>query len=82
MLREIRESIAAGEYGSTSELMRDALRVWRREHQEVDERLNVIRAKIRLSLDDPRQSLTGEEVRAQLDALFAKAEQDFGNVAP
>jgi hypothetical protein len=39
------------------------------------ERLAVIRARIRRSLDDPRPSLSSEEVDTHLKALFAAAEK-------
>lgn len=75
-LRAVRESVEAGEYASTSEVMRDAVRLWQRQRQEDTERLNVIRARIRRSLDDPRPSLSLEEVDAHLEELFAQAEKD------
>ncbi|TGD98633.1 ribbon-helix-helix domain-containing protein [Methylobacterium nonmethylotrophicum] len=75
-LRAVRESVAAGEYASTSEVLRDAVRLWQRQRQEDAERLNAIRARIRRSLDDPRPDLTGEEVQSNLDALFAEAEAE------
>jgi antitoxin ParD1/3/4 len=75
-LRAVRESVAAGEYASTSEVLREAVRLWQRQRHEDAERLNVIRSRIRRSLDDPRPDLTGDEVQANLDALFAEAEKD------
>ena len=68
-LRAVRESVEAGEYASTSEVMREAVRLWQRQRQEDAERLNAIRARIRRSLDDPRPALSLEEVRAHIDAL-------------
>lgn len=75
-LRAVRESVEAGEYASTSEVLREAVRLWQRQRHEDAERLNVIRSRIRRSLDDPRPDLTGDEVQANLDALFAEAEKD------
>jgi antitoxin ParD1/3/4 len=72
MLRIIRESVASGEYASTSEALRDAVRVWQRQRLEDAERLGAIRARIRRSLDDPRPDLSEEEVDARLEALFAE----------
>jgi antitoxin ParD1/3/4 len=76
MLRAVRESVEAGEYASTSEALRDAVRVWQRQRIEDAERLNVIRARIRRSLDDPRLDLSGEDVDAHLNNLFASARKD------
>ena len=71
-LRAIRESVAADEYASASDVLRDAVRLWQRQRQDDAERLDIIRARIRRSLDDPRPDLTGDEVQASLDALFAE----------
>ncbi|MDQ0322464.1 Arc/MetJ-type ribon-helix-helix transcriptional regulator [Pararhizobium capsulatum DSM 1112] len=35
MLRLIRETVDAGEYASTSEVVRDAMRLWQRERQNM-----------------------------------------------
>lgn len=75
-LRAVRESVEAGEYASTSEVLRDAVRLWQRQRREDAERLEVIRARIRRSLDDPRPALSLEEVDAELEKLFAQAEKD------
>jgi antitoxin ParD1/3/4 len=72
MLRAIRESVESGEYASTSEAMRDAVRVWQRQRVEDAERLAAIRARIRRSIDDPRPSLTEEQADTHFKALFAK----------
>jgi antitoxin ParD1/3/4 len=75
MLQFIRERVAAGDYGSTSEAIRDAVRLWRRQQIEDAERLDVIRARIRRSLDDTRPAMTLAEVDAMLDRAFERAEQ-------
>lgn len=56
--------------------MQTAEKMSMRQRQEDVERLNVIRARIRRSLDDPRPDLSLEEVDAYLEALFAEAEKD------
>ncbi|ALK10666.1 ribbon-helix-helix domain-containing protein [Blastochloris viridis] len=79
MLRAIRDSVEAGEYASTSEAMRDAVRIWQRQRLEDAERLAAIRARVRRSLHDPRSDLEDEDVEARLQALFAdtaKARRD------
>lgn len=67
----VRESIEAGEYASANEVMRDALRLWHRQRLEDAERLTEIRARVRRSLDDPRQDLTATDADRQLARLFA-----------
>jgi antitoxin ParD1/3/4 len=79
LLRDVRESVESGEFSSTSEAMRDAIRIWKRTREEDAERLSVIRARIRRSLDDSRPNLTSEDVAKHLAELFAKAQQAGGN---
>ena len=50
MEREIRACVGTGEYGSTSEAVRDALRLWKRKREEHAETLADIRARIRRSM--------------------------------
>ena len=69
MLKVIRESVSAGEYASTSEALRDAVRQWRRRRVEAAERLDAVRARLRRSIDDPRPSLSENEVDARLNRL-------------
>lgn len=79
MLRTLRESVEAGEYASTSEALRDAVRLWQRQRVEDAERLTAIRARVKRSLDDPRPDLSEEEVVARLARLHeetAKAQDD------
>jgi len=81
MLRVIRESVEAGEYASTSEVIRDAMRVWQRQREEHAETIKSIKARIRRSLEDPRPSLTSEEVKAHMEEFMANAEEAFRNAS-
>ncbi len=74
MMRLIRESVEAGDYASTSEAMRDAVRVWQREREEHRERLLAIRSRVSRSIADPRRDLTGEEVAERLKALALRSD--------
>jgi antitoxin ParD1/3/4 len=76
MLKVIRESVRAGEYASTSEALRDAVRLWQRRRIEDAERLEAIRARVRRSIDDPHASLSEDEVDARLDRLFETARME------
>jgi antitoxin ParD1/3/4 len=64
MNRMIKQRVEAGDFGSTSELIREALRVWRQRDEEHQERLAAVRLRIQQSIDDPRPSLSLEESRA------------------
>jgi antitoxin ParD1/3/4 len=81
MLRVIRETVDAGEYASTSEVVRDAMRVWQRDRQEHVERLNAIRARIRRSYEDTRSDLNEDEASAALEAVLAKVDEDLDRAA-
>jgi antitoxin ParD1/3/4 len=72
MLRTIRDSVEAGEYASTSEALRDAVRVWQRQRLEDAERLAAIRARVDRSLDDPRPDLDAGEVEDRIATLAAQ----------
>ena len=64
MNRIIKQRVAAGDFASSSELIREALRVWQRQQDEHEERLASIRARIQKSIDDPRPSFSLDEARA------------------
>lgn len=71
MVRTIRKSVESGEYASTSEVLRDAMRVWQRRRQEDAERLAAIRARIQRSFDDPRPPVPLEEAFDRIEKLHA-----------
>jgi antitoxin ParD1/3/4 len=76
MLRLLCEAVAAGEYASTSEALRDAVPAWQRQRLEDAERLAALRARVQASLADPAPSLSDTEADARLVALFAAAGAD------
>ena len=63
MKRVLEERVASGQFVSASELMREAFRTWQKQQDEHEEYLASIRARIRKSIDDPRPSLSAEQVR-------------------
>jgi antitoxin ParD1/3/4 len=66
MNRMIQKRVKSGQFASSSELIREALRVWQKQEDEHQERIASIRARIKASIDDPRPSLSMEEARAEL----------------
>lgn len=46
MLSAIKHEVEAGAYGSTSEVIRDAMRLWQRRQEEHNARMSVIRARL------------------------------------
>ena len=69
MNRIIKQRVEAGDFASSSELIREALRVWQKREEEHQERLTSIRARIQKSIDDPRPSIPAEEVFDRLKKM-------------
>ena len=66
---DVQAAVASGEFATTSEVMRDALRLWRRERAE---RAAFV-AELRTAWSDGLASGQGREMtRADLDAIKAK----------
>ena len=80
-MQAIRERVEAGEFATVSEAMRDAVRVWQRQRIEDAERLEAIRARVRRSIEDPRPSLSEDEVDAALEAAIAGIDKDLDRAA-
>jgi antitoxin ParD1/3/4 len=68
MVRTIKESVESGEYASTSEVLRDAFRIWQRAREEHAERMAAIKARIESAVHSTGPRYTSEEVRAHLAA--------------
>jgi len=71
MARLVRLKVEEGGYASNSEVIREALRAWSTQEQLRAERLAAIRAKIAEADNDPRPSLTEEEVDRHFAARAA-----------
>jgi antitoxin ParD1/3/4 len=75
MARTIKNKVDAGTYASTSEVIREAVRLWQRQEEEHTERLATIRARVQRSLADERPDVPLSEAFdriAALDAIVAK----------
>lgn len=68
--RALRQAVADGEYGSIDDALADALARWGRRHEEREEELAWIRAKVSASLADPEPDLSEEEVDERLRLMF------------
>jgi antitoxin ParD1/3/4 len=71
MVSAIKERVQTGDYASTSEVLRDAVRNWMRQEAEYSERMKAIRGRIQASLDDPRPTVPAEEARRRMRAFHA-----------
>jgi antitoxin ParD1/3/4 len=81
MLRAIRESVDAGEYASTSEVIRHAMRLWQRDRDEHAQTLAMMKRRIRKSIDDPRPDLTEEEAESAIEAMFERVDRELDSAS-
>ena len=79
--RLLQAAVDAGYFASTSEALGDAVRVWQQQRLEEADRLMEIKERIRRSLDDPRPSLTREEVEAEMDRFMQERAQTSRDAA-
>ena len=67
MLASIKLKVSSGSYGSTSELIREAMRLWQKKEEEHEARISLIRNRLEQSMK------SGEPV--PLDAAFSRIEE-------
>ncbi len=70
MAETLRRTVAGGEYASTSEVVREALREWTRARDAERRALDALRAAIRAGLDSG-PGLPADQVFAELRARYA-----------
>lgn len=68
----IRAKAEEGKDATKPEVIREALRAWQEREERRQARLEHIRQSIREAEEDPRRSLSEEEVDAALDAMFTE----------
>jgi antitoxin ParD1/3/4 len=79
MAEELRKAVASGEYASTSEAVRHGVRLWMKEREERDKKLEWLRAEIQKGIDSgPGRKLPGAgallaEFKARRDAEIKKS---------
>jgi|JI10StandDraft_1071094.scaffolds.fasta_scaffold2176212_1 antitoxin ParD1/3/4 len=75
----VREAVEGGEYASSSEVIRDALRAWKRKRLLQRQGLGELRALWQEALNDRRPGVAADEA---LDRLERKYQSMVGDAAP
>ena len=70
VIEAINTRVDAGTYASASDVVLAAMRALADQDDDYDARIASIRARVKASIEDPRPALTGEQVKARLDAFF------------
>jgi len=69
----VNREVATGDYGSASEVVREALRLLRREKAAYEEKLTILRREIEIGLEDVR---AGRLSKRSISDILAELEQD------
>jgi antitoxin ParD1/3/4 len=77
MASTLRRTIEGGQYASTSEIIREALREWTRKRDEELGDLEALRRAVRIG-DESGPGISSEEVFAELRQMIAKRRASAG----
>lgn len=72
MAETLRQTVAGGEYASTSEVVREALRDWTRRRDAERQDLEALRAAVKAGLDGG-PGIPADQVFAELRARYARS---------
>ena len=74
MARMVHQQVESGAYASTSEVIRDALRLWQERAQQRTERLDSIRAQLNEAAESPER-ISAHDMRRHFGQRFAEADE-------
>jgi antitoxin ParD1/3/4 len=80
-LKAVEDLVEIGGFASPDEAVLAAIEAWHQTADDPAQRLEAIRLRVRRSIDDPRPSLSVEEVDAALDQMMAEAQSVPGRAA-
>lgn len=78
MLKSIKSKVQSGSYGSTSEVIREAMRLWQHQQEERDARLALIRARLERSAKSGK-SVPMEQAFDEIRKMHEQRLSDFVN---
>ncbi|PYB73039.1 ribbon-helix-helix domain-containing protein [Rhizobium wuzhouense] len=80
-LKAVDDLVEVGGFASADEAVLAAIEAWHQTADDPAQQLEAIRLRVRRSIDDPRPSLSMEEVDAALDEMMAEARPVSGRAA-
>lgn len=80
-LDAVHDLVDAGDFASADDAVLAAIDAWRETREDQALRLQLIREKVRRSIDDPRPELSLDEVDAALDLMMREAKSEAGRAA-
>jgi antitoxin ParD1/3/4 len=72
MVKQLRKAVDGGEYASSSEVVREALRDWGRKRMAQKQGLKELRKLWQQALEDHAPGLDGEDVLARLEQKYQR----------
>lgn len=70
MVDAIEKQVQSGSFASTSEVLRTAVQHWLKDEEEHAAWLADVRARIDASINDPRPSVSADEVQSRIDGFL------------
>jgi antitoxin ParD1/3/4 len=80
-LKAVDELVEIGGFASADQAVLAAIEAWHQTTDNPAQQLEAIRLRVRRSIDDPRPSLSIDEVDAALDEMMAEARPVSGRAA-
>ncbi|MBX9467759.1 MAG: type II toxin-antitoxin system ParD family antitoxin [Rhizobium sp.] len=80
-LKAVDDLVELGGFASADEAVLAAIEAWHQTTDNPAQQVETIRLRVRRSIDDPRPSLSMEEVDAALDQMMAEAQSVPGHAA-
>lgn len=80
-LRALGDLVEIGDFASADDALLAAIEAWHRTNDDPAQQLELIRRRVRRSLDDPRPDLSLDEVDVAMDAIMADATVGSGRAA-
>ncbi|MGQ2967631.1 MAG: ribbon-helix-helix domain-containing protein [Allorhizobium sp.] len=80
-LKAVDDLVEIGGFASADEAVLAAIEAWHQTTDDPAQQLEAIRLRVRRSIEDPRPSLSMEEVDAALDQMMTEAQPVSGRAA-